>query len=179
MERNEMIEMIMSKANVSKEEATQALEKSNWDVIDAILYLERKSKSENESNNSENKQVTIIEVKAKDDKEEKKESFGGLGEIMGRLFKFAGTVLKKSNSSYLEVRKDNKKPIRISLFMLGLALIFLSVPSIVLLILGLFGGYKYSITGFGENCEGVNDIFEGAAKTASNLKKDFKEGYTR
>ena len=41
MERNEMIEVLMGKANVSREEAEEALEKCNDDVLDAIVYLER------------------------------------------------------------------------------------------------------------------------------------------
>lgn len=172
MEKNEMIEMIMSKLGVSREAAMEALEKSNWDAVDAILYLERKDKVESN-------EVTIIDVKAKDEKKDSEDKFGGIGEIVGRVFKFAGKALNKANSSYFEIRKENKKPIRITLTMLALALIFLSVPSIVLLLIGLFAGYKYSISGFGENCDGMNNIFEGASKSASDIKNDFKKGYAK
>lgn len=172
MERNQMVEMIMSKLSVRREVATDALERSNWDVVDAILYLERKEKGESSD-------LVIIDVKAKEEKKSNEESFGGVGEIVGRMFKFAGRTLKKANSSYFEIRKENKKPIRMTLTMLALALIFLSIPSIVLLLIGLFAGYKYSISGFSSNYDGVNDIFEGVSKTASDIKKDFKEGYAK
>lgn len=42
MERNEMIEVLMGKANVTREEAEQALENCNFDLLDAIVYLERR-----------------------------------------------------------------------------------------------------------------------------------------
>ena len=112
MERNEMIEILMGKVNVSKEEATEALENCDWDLLDAIIYLERKGKVEN------NETTTIIEVQSEDQKEEKKkgnknhdEKCGGIGEIVGRVFRFIGKVLKKGNENYFEIRKENEKPI--------------------------------------------------------------------
>ncbi|GAB6167956.1 hypothetical protein JCM1393_04160 [Clostridium carnis] len=56
MERNEMIKIIIEKANVTREEAIEVLEKCNWDVVDSIIYLERNGKIEN------NEITTIIEV---------------------------------------------------------------------------------------------------------------------
>lgn len=175
MERNEMVEILMGKANISREEAQEALEQSNWDLLDSIVYLERKGKMEN------SEVTTIVEVK--ETKEEKKkekkhdDNFGGVGEVIGRIFKFAGKILKKGNDTFLEIRKANEKPIRISLTISVLLLIFLAVPTIILLVVGLFCGYKYSMTGKNFNCEGVNTIFEEVAKSADHIKKDFQEGY--
>lgn len=178
MERNEMIEILMGKVNVSKEEATEALENCDWDLLDAIIYLERKGKVEN------NETTTIIEVQSEDQKEEKKkgnknhdEKCGGIGEIVGRVFRFIGKVLKKGNENYFEIRKENEKTIRISLTISVLLLIFLFIPSAILLVVGLFCGYKYSVVGPHINYEGVNDIFEKVSESADTIKKDFKEGY--
>ena len=176
MERNEMIEVLMGKANVSREEAQEVLEICNWDILDSIIYLERRGKVEN------NETTTIIEVKAEEQekKEENKkheEKFGGIGEVIGRMFKFLGKFIRKGNENFFEVRKESEKPIRISLTISLLLLIFLSVPSIVLLIVGLFCGYKYSISGPSMNYEGVNTVFEEVSKSADTIKKDFKEGY--
>ncbi|MBC5628820.1 DUF4342 domain-containing protein [Clostridium sp. NSJ-6] len=176
MERNEMIEVLMGKANVSREEAREVLEICNWDLLDSVIYLERRGKVEN------NETTTIIEVKAEEQekKEENKkheEKFGGIGEVIGRMFKFLGKFIRKGNENFFEVRKESEKPIRISLTISLLLLIFLSVPSIVLLIVGLFCGYKYSISGPSMNYEGVNTVFEEVSKSADTIKKDFKEGY--
>lgn len=176
MERNEMIEVLIGKANVSREEAQEVLKICNWDLLDSIIYLERRGKVEN------NETTTIIQVKAEEQnkKEENKkheEKFGGIGEIIGRMFKFLGKFLKKGNENFFEIRKDNEKPIRISLTISLLLLIFLSLPCIILLIVGLFCGYKYSISGSSMNYDGVNTVFEEVSKSADNIKKDFKEGY--
>lgn len=178
MERNEMIEILIEKTNVSCEEAQEILEKCNWDLLDSIIYLERRGKVEN------NESVTIIEAKEeeqkkKEDNKKHYEKFGGIGEVIGRMFKFVGKFIKKGNNNFFEVRKENEKPIRISLTISILLLIFLSVPSIVLLIVGLFCGYKYSISGSNINYDGVNNIFEEVSKSADTIKKDFKEGYEK
>ena len=180
MERNEMIEVLMEKAKISHEEAQEALENCHWDLLDAIVYLERKGKIEN------NATTTIIEMEVKDKRKEKKEEskkcddkFGGIGEVVGKIFKFIGKIIKKGNENYFEVRKDNEKPIRVSITISVLILIFLTIPTIVLLVIGLFCGYKYSIIGSSMNYEGVNNIFEEVSKSADTIKKDFKEGYEK
>lgn len=182
MEKNEMIEVLMGKVNVSHDEAKAVLEECNWDLLDSIIHFERSGKVEN------NETTTIIEVKEenqerkeerKEDSTNHKEHYGGIGEVIGRIFKFIGKVIKKGNENDFEIRKDNEKPIRISLTISALLLIFLFVPSIVLLIVGLFCGYKYSISGPNIKYDGVNDIFEEVSKSADSIKKDFKEGYEK
>ena len=169
MDKKEKIEVLMKKVNISYEEAEKALEECNWDVLDAVLKLEREGKVEN------NEVTTIVEVKQEEKKKE--ESFGGVGELIGRMFKFLGKFIKKGNENYFEIRKNSEKPIRISLTISALLLIFLSVPAVVLLIVGLFCGYKYSLAGKKVNYEGVNNVFEEVSKSADSVKKDFKKGY--
>ena len=44
MERMEMVEKLRLKAQVSYEEAKLALENSDWDLLDALVYLEKEGK---------------------------------------------------------------------------------------------------------------------------------------
>lgn len=178
MERNEMIEIVIAKANINREEAIEVLEQFNWDVVDSIVYLERQGKVEN------NETTTIIEVKEEyqekqENNKKREESYGGIGTIIGRIFKGMGKVIKKANENFFEIRKDNEKPMRISLIIAILLLIFLSVPTIILLVLGLFCGYRYSLSGSYMKYDGVNDVFEKASESADNIKRDFKEGYEK
>ena len=41
MEKVQMVEKLRSKTNISYEEAKDALENTNWDILDAVVYLER------------------------------------------------------------------------------------------------------------------------------------------
>lgn len=176
MERNEMIKKLMEKAHVTYEEAQEVLEKCKWDLLDAIIYLERSGKVEN------NDTTTIIEIKEEDQKKEdntkkKHESYGGIGEVIGRIFKGLEKVIAKGNKNYFEIKKDNEKPIRISLTISILLVLFFMPPTVILLIIGLFCGYKYSVGGTNMNFDGVNDVFEKVSESADTIKKDFKKGY--
>lgn len=179
MERNEMVEILMEKAKVSYEEAEEALQKHDWDLLDSIVYLERKGKIENNETN------TIIEVEQvnkedndKNDKKNEKKS-GGIGEVIGRIFKFIGKVIKKGNENHFEIRKENEKPIKISITISILLLIIVFWPVAILLVIGLFCGYKYSITGPNINSDKVNDILDKVSESAYNIKDDFKDGYKK
>lgn len=176
MEREEMIKVLMEKAKVSYEEAEEALQKCDGDLLDSVIYLERKKKAESNETN------TIIEVfeerKEENESEENhKKKSGGIGEVIGRIFKFIGKAIGKGNENNFEIRKEGKKPIKISLTISVLLLIIAFWPVAILLIIGLFTGYKYSITGPNTNNEKVNDILDKASQSADNIKDDFKEGY--
>ena len=178
MERNEMIEILMGKANISRIEAEEALEKCDWDLLDAIFYLERMGKFE------DRKTTTIIEVKENNDNKKeshkkKEDKSGGIGEIVGRIIKFIGKIIKKGNENYFEIRKENEKPIKISLTVSILLLVFLFWAVCILLVIGLFCGYKYSLSGANIKCDGVNDVLEKVSESADNIKRDFKEGYEK
>lgn len=171
MERNEIIEVLMEKSKVSREVAVDALERCSWDLLEAITYLE------NNGQGKKDEQPIIIEVKEEKDNKNHGEKFGGIGEVIGRMFKFIGKIIKKGNDKYFEIKKDNEKPIRISLTVSILLLVFLWVPTIALLVIGLFCGYRYSITGGNSNYENVNTILNKVSNSAETIKKDFKEGY--
>ena len=157
MERDEKIKLLMEKAKISHEEAVELLEKCNWDVIDSIIYLEKKSKEE--ANREENR----------------KEKSAGTGAIIGRTVKFIVKAICKGNENHFEVRKEDKKPIKISLTISAILLIIGFWPVTILLVVGLFLGYKYSITGPNVNVNKVNDILDKASQSADNIKSDFKE----
>ena len=115
--------------------------------------------------------------KKEDYSKKKDESYGGIGEVIGRIFKYLGKIISKGNKNYFEIKKDNEKPIRISLTISIILLILFMPPTVVLLIIGLFCGYKYSVGGPNMNCDGVNDVFEKVSESADTIKKDFKKGY--
>ncbi len=173
-----MIEILMGKTNITRREAEEALEKCNWDLLDAIFYLERMGKFEDRNT------TTIIEVKEesnsrKENHKKDNEKSGGLGEIVGRIFKFIGKMIKKGNENYFEIRKENEKPIKISLTITALLLVLFFWAAGILLVVGLFCGYRYSISGPNMNSKGVNDILEKVSESADSIKKDFKEGYEK
>lgn len=171
MERIEVVEKLMSKANVSYEEAQQALEKNNWDLLDAMVYLERQGKVKT---SQENKSIVLTKESSEDKKEKKQ---GGVGAMFGRVCRFVKNLIKKGNENYFEINKEGEKPIKISLTISTLLLIIAFWPVVVLLVVGLFLGYKYSLTGLDIKCDTVNDILGKASSSAEDIKNDFNKEY--
>ena len=173
MERIEMVEKLMSKANVGYEEAQQALESTNWDLLDAMVYLERQGKVKT---SQENKSIVLTKESSEDKKEKKQR---GVGAMFGRVCRFIKNLIKKGNENYFEINKEGEKPIKISLTISTLLLIIAFWPVVVLLVVGLFLGYKYSLTGPDIKCDTVNDILGKASSSAEDIKNDFNKEYTK
>ena len=93
MEKLKLVDKLKNKANISYEEAKDALEKSNWDMLEAMLYLEAHGKVKkpsisifytNESKESYNENGEEVNLK-KDTNEnnfENKNSFEGVFEAI-------------------------------------------------------------------------------------------------
>lgn len=180
MERKEIIEKLKNKAMVTYEEAEEALEKCNWDILDAIIYLERKGRVNNSGS------VDLVEVSKESDFKDTKEEYKsesnnkkhcGLGSLIGRFFKFVGEMIKKGNENYFVINKDKEEPIRISLTISTILLLISFWLVAILLIVGLFLGYKYSLSGPHIKSHTVNNAFEKASNSATDIKKDFQDGY--
>ena len=143
MERKEMIEKLMNKAKISYEEAESALEKNNWDLLDAMIYLERQGKvNESKVGNA----VVLVKESDNEKSDSKKEKCGGFGTMFGRFCRFVKNVIHKGNRNYFSINKEGEKTIKISLTISSLLLIFAFWPVVILLLVGLFFGYKYSLT---------------------------------
>ena len=136
----------------------------------------------NEDNMNENKIIEVTEVKEGGNKSKERHSEDkhyGIGKIVGKIFKLIGKIIKKGNENYFEIKKENEDSIRISLTISVLLLMFLSLPTIVLLVVGLFCGYQYSLTGSTNNYNKVNEVFGKATEAADNFKEDFKKEYNK
>lgn len=177
MDQFEKVEKLREKANVSYEEAKQALEANNWDILDAMVYLEKLGKvhgpevasySTNNESNSNTESFTSTNTT----------NDTNFGDIFNRFFKWCGKILKKGNENFFQIERQNEKPINIPItfFVLAVFIFWFTFP---LLILGLFFGLKYSFKGPDVDRRTVNDFMDRASETAENIKDDFKSGYKK
>ena len=172
MTKNEMIEKLMKKFNVTREEAEKALEICDNDLLDAVIYLEKKKRRNNDD-------TLILDLKKESEyKEEKEEgSLDGIREILRRVCKVIGKIIRKGNESSLNIKKNNEKPIKIPLTLLVI-LLFVCMPLVLILaVVGLFCGYEYTLSGKKSQYDSVNTVFKEVSKTATIIKDEVKNGY--
>ena len=161
MDHFEMVEALRAKANVSYEDAKAALESSNWDLLDALVYLEKEGKMHPDASASF---TTRQEPAAKPapEAETAKGMFRRMLEVI------AGTI-NRMNKISLEVHKKGKTVLTLPLTAFVLLLLFCFWCVIPLMVVGLFFGMTYRFQG-SQAVQGVNKVMDTAAGVAQNIK---------
>lgn len=162
MERFEMVEKLREKANVSYDEARTALERCNWDLLDAMIYLENEGRVHAEAGQRYSTR--------KEEPSEKKKEPEAFKENFRRLLKKLKEWLDKCNKTICDVNFRGKTLFNINLSVLILLLVFLWPYTLIAMVVSLFFGVRYTLRG--EGVEGINKVMDKAAKTAEKIKSD-------
>ena len=99
MEHFEMVEKLRQKANVSYEEAKAALEASEWDLLDALVYLESQGKVNMEKGDS---------FTTRKEPQPKKPEEADLRGAFSRFFSYVAELINKANRILMDVRRGGK-----------------------------------------------------------------------
>ncbi|MBO5503267.1 MAG: hypothetical protein J5969_02175 [Lachnospiraceae bacterium] len=182
MENFEKVEKIVEKTGVTYEDAKAALEQSGGDLLDAIIALEKQGKI------GEPRTAYYSTGDALG-----REAAGGSDVLTGEVVDGAGnrSTGRKERTGWENFKKECKRLLDIALktkFVVErrgeelisiptLALIILMFVTfwtiLVLMVVGLFFGCKYHFEHPGKAAEAVNEVFEKAAETAEDIKRDF------
>lgn len=167
MERYEMAELLSKKAGVSLEEARQALAENEWDLLDAMVALERRGRTA----------VSTVTVDGADRGEYSepqpvkntaaKEPFftNGFAEIwhyIKRLWRF---LLDTSFTIY----HRNEKAFSVPILVLAVLLVCCFWVVLPLLVIGLFVGCKYRFEGK-KAADAANRAMEKLDGVVENIK---------
>lgn len=138
----EKIDLIRSRAHVTYEEAKDALEKNNYDEIDALIYLERNKKT-----------VHTTHSEAQKNQQSRVEQGPSFWEQ-------TKAFISKVHAIKFTVEKDQSVVINIPLTLFLIALMILFPFIITLLVLGLVFGYKMTFVKSNAEKYEVNAIFD-------------------
>lgn len=138
----EKIDLIRSRAHVTYEEAKEALEKNNYDEIDALIYLERNKKT-----------VHATHSGAQNTQQQRP--------VNGPSFwEQTKTFISKMHAIKFTVEKDQSVVMNIPLTLFLLSLMILFPFIVTLLVLGLVFGYKMTFVKNSAEKYEVNAIFD-------------------
>ena len=177
MDQFEKVEKLREKANVSYEEAKEALEANDWDILDAMVYLEKLGKVDGPKATSYT--TNGADNSSTQDSTSNSSNDTSFGEIIGKFFDWCGKVIKKGNENSFQIERNNEKPVYIPVtvfVLLGVLFFWVIFP---LLVVGLFFGFKFSFKGPDVDRKPVNDFMDKASETAENIKGDFKSGLNK
>lgn len=174
MEKLEKVEKLREKTGVTYEDAKAALVACDYDLLDAIVYLEKLGKIKSPENTS---YTTTLQEPSKEF-ERAQASYedsckkSTIGDGVDRFISWAGDLLKKSCKSTFHVEHEGKQVVAVPLLVFILLLIFAFWITLPLMIVGLFFDYKYHFEGI--NKIDVNEVCDKASAAAMNMKNDAK-----
>lgn len=177
MDNFEKVEKLRERANVSYEEAKQALENSNWDILDAMIFLEQSGKA----HGPEQPGYTTQTGKAKIDIDEDKEYRSSFSDNMRRFGNWLSEMIDKGNNNNFCVEKDNREIFKMPITMLVVLLVFAFWVVVPLLVIGLFLNMRYQFVGPDVRVVDIdlNKAMDGAAEAAENIKNEFNSAASK
>ena len=166
----EMVERLREKAPVSYAQAKEALEYSEGNLLDALIYLEEKESQptaaelvvqETPEPGKKKKHRSPLGVVVVWPKGEKRRD-RSLRELLSRLYR----VLVDNE---LEVWRRDEPVTSLPLLILLILFVFAFYVTIPLLLIGLFFGFRYRFSGPELERDSINDVMENVASTAADM----------
>lgn len=170
MDHFEKVEKLREHANVSYEEAKQALENSNWDMLDAMIFLEQSGKVHGPEQSSYTTQAEKVKIDI--DEKECKSSFS---DNLRRFGNWCLKLIEKGNNNSFCVERDNREIFRVPITLLVVLLVFAFWVVVPLLVVGLFFNMRYQFAGPDVRSVDIdiNRAMDGAAEAAESIKNEF------
>ncbi|MDO5561066.1 MAG: DUF4342 domain-containing protein [Oscillospiraceae bacterium] len=158
MEPMEMIEKLREKANVTYDEARGVLESVNWNLIDALVALEKEGKLKEDNNMSySTKKESYADYSGTCEQCQKDGSFIG---FINKAGKWIGKVIMKGMENKLCIERKGEKIIELPVTVLVLIMIPAFYLIICALIVAFFMGCKFRFTGPDLGCDKVNNVMD-------------------
>ena len=178
MDKLEKVEKLRERANVSYEDARTALEENGWDLLDAMVALEKSGKTDapaqEQYSTSYDQQKEYVSVKTTVENQQKEQQprFGRtLGEALHNFFRIC-------RENAFCVTRNSELILRIPLFAVIIILLFTWKFSIPILLIALLFGFRYSIDGSGD-LKQVNAFMDSAGAAAESLKEGVHNAHER
>lgn len=175
MERYEMTELLSKKAGVSLEEARAALEANDWDLLDAMIALDRARHAAGAASaqtDAAGEDSPVRPVKTVSGHKGADAASAGLA----ALWRYVKKLLRITLDNYFVVDRQGKEILSVPVLVL-IVLLFASFGLMLLaLAAGLFCQCRYRFEGRQMGKKGINDAMGKVSDAAEEIKDAFRAG---
>lgn len=180
VDKLKLVEKLREKTGITYEDSKRVLEINNWDILDAILYLEKQGKVKSpsisifytneckESYEEENTKSNFEEVK-KDSNYKSNNTFEGIFEVICK-------AIDTCNNIFIEIKGKNNFFLKFPLTVVIILLIFGFWLLIPLVVIALFLDIEFSVESKNINTDKINDILSKISKEVQKIKGKGKVG---
>jgi hypothetical protein len=142
----EMIEMLRERTHVTYEEAKEALDKCDDDVVEALIYLERNQKMRMDPEKTNNNGYGII--------------------------RWIKGIIRKGNRTKLAVTKNEKSTLKIPFTLLVLVTLMAPHLTVIAFLIALFTEHRFEIIKENGENVGIKKAFDDAVTSVSKVGKE-------
>ena len=178
MEKLEKVELVREKTGVSYQDARDALEACDYDVLDAIIWLEGKGMADTTTatyeTTSTTTQTTSFEMREAQEEYQRTSKKTKVGEVFASFWAEFRKVIRAGIDMTFIADRNGQSVVSVPLIIVVFGILFWGA-SIWLLIIGLFFGFRYRIEGASPLTIDVNDAMDKAADAAESIKSDFAD----
>lgn len=181
MDKFEKAETICQKTGASFEEAREALDACNEDMLDAIVWLERRGKAGTGRTASYQtgprdscRDWSSEQMSQAQSEYERSTKSSRFSEVLDRAMGWLRGILKKSVDTSFVAERAGRKVFSMPTLVLVLLAVFAFWVTIPLLVVGLFFDFKYRFEGIEAVTLNINDVMDKASDSAASLKRDVK-----
>lgn len=173
MNELEKAEKLRERANVSYEEALEALKSCDGDLLEAMVMLEKqgKVKGPEQSSYSTSYEEQLHYVSVVDSVEESKKNGKSFWE---RLKNVLDLIWQKGNDNFFCVYHKDEVAFKIPVWVFVVALVLGWEVVLIAMIVALFFDCRYSFVGKDE-LKSMNEAFNKASEFASQIKDEFEK----
>ena len=170
MDRFEMVERLRRETGVSYEEARAALEAADWDLLDALVALEKQGKTRSAGTRYSTEQKR---AEPAPEPEKQGERFG---DACRRFWRWFCRLIQKGNRNSLCMERGGETMLSLPVTAFVLLLLFAFWVVLPLMIVALFLGCRFYFRGPELGRDDINGAMGKAAEAADTIKKEFRSG---
>lgn len=163
----EMVEKLCEKANVTYEEAKAALEAANWDLLDAVVFLEQEGKI-NKTSSHHSTQAEPVE-------EEEPPKNPPLRTTLRKLWALFLKLIRIGNENHLVVSHNGKQVFSLPVTVVAILMIISCMTVLFAVVVSLFFGVRYSFKGEHLGTDSVNSVMQKASDVAEQVKESIED----
>lgn len=179
MEKESLVKKLKEQVEVTYEEAEEALKKSNWDTLDAVIYMEDngiiKKPSVSTYFTTDYKESLGGEV----EKEEFKYSKNRREKHIEGFFEKFCNFIDKGNNIFFTVKKDVKVLFKLPLTAVIPLIILTFWVSVPFIIVGFIFEFSFSLEGRNMDLSKANNIFIEIEREVKKLKEEIKKEFKK
>ena len=185
----EQVEKLKERANVSYADARDALEATDGDLLEAVIYLEREGKTRSPEMSSYNTQTGSVHGGAgrRGHDWRRDERYGyhndepydsapyhhgpTIRQQLHYFWRKFCELVRKTNNNHFEVCRDERRIISMPVTLLIISILCFFWVTLPLLVIALFFGCRYRFIGPDFGKDSINSVMDQAANAADTIRR--------